>query len=804
MSEEIRNNEDSQLKIPEVLPVLPLRDIVVFPFMIVPLFVSRDRSIRAVDQSLSENRLIFLTAQKDVNQEEPTTAELYLTGTVSIIMRMLKLPDGRIRILAQGLTRARVEYFDENSRPYLQAKITVIPEHGIENPNVELTALIRNVRGALEKAVSLGKNVSSEVMVLMANLDDPGRLADLVASNLELKPEEAQIALDLVDPQARLRKIHELLTKELELLTVQQEINIQAKGEIDKSQREFYLRQQLKAIQQELGEGNELSEEAQQLREKIAKGGMPKDVNEECERQLKRLERMHPDSAETAIIRNYLEWMSSLPWSISTVDNLDLVRAQQILDEDHHGLEKIKERIVEYLAVRKLKSDTKGPILCFVGPPGVGKTSLGKSIARALDRKFVRLSLGGVHDEAEIRGHRRTYVGAMPGRVIQSLHQAGSNNPVFMMDEVDKIGMDYRGDPSSALLEVLDPEQNNSFRDNYLGVCFDLSKVMFITTANLLDPIQPAFRDRMEVIELTGYTEEEKLAIAKKHLIPKQFSEHGLKPKQLQIFDNALRMVIAQYTREAGLRNLEREIGGICRKVARKIAEGQTSKVQVNSANLKEFLGTPKILPEELLKKDQVGVATGLAWTPAGGDIMFIEATAMKGKGNLTLTGKLGEVMKESAQAALSYARSKAHELGIEDDFFQQHDIHIHVPEGAIPKDGPSAGITMATAMISLFTGKPVKKTVAMTGEITLRGNVLPIGGLKEKVLAARRAKIKTVIIPALNQKDLEDLPKNLVKVMRIIPVEEVREVFKIALSNHAAAPNGTIRNHVSSSKPQK
>lgn len=801
MPEEIHNNDESQLKIPEVLPVLPLRDIVVFPFMIVPLFVSRDRSIRAVDQSLSENRLIFLTAQRDINLEEPTTTDLYLTGTVSIIMRMLKLPDGRIRILAQGLTRARVEYFDETSRPYLQAKITVIPEQGIENPNVELTALIRNVRGALEKAVSLGKNVSSEVMVLMANLDDPGRLADLVASNLELKPEEAQVALDLVDPQARLRKIHDLLTKELELLTVQQEINIQAKGEIDKSQREFYLRQQLKAIQQELGEGNELSEEAQQLREKIAKAGMPKDVDEECERQLKRLERMHPDSAETAIIRNYLEWMSSLPWSISTVDNLDLLRAQKILDEDHHGLEKIKERIVEYLAVRKLKSDTKGPILCFVGPPGVGKTSLGKSIARALDRKFVRLSLGGVHDEAEIRGHRRTYVGAMPGRVIQSLHQAGSNNPVFMMDEVDKIGMDYRGDPSSALLEVLDPEQNNSFRDNYLGVSFDLSKVMFITTANLLDPIQPAFRDRMEVIELTGYTEEEKLAIAKKHLIPKQYAEHGLKPNQLHISDATLRMVISQYTREAGLRNLEREIGGICRKVARKIAEGQATKHQITPENLKEFLGTPRILPEELLKKDQVGVATGLAWTPAGGDIMFIEATAMKGKGNLTLTGKLGEVMKESAQAAHSYARSKAHELGIDDDYFQQHDIHIHVPEGAIPKDGPSAGITMATAMISLFTGKPVKKSVAMTGEITLRGNVLPIGGLKEKILAARRAKIKTVIIPSLNQKDLEDLPKNLVKVMKIVPVEEVREVFDIALSNHAVAPTGTFRNHVSSAQ---
>src|SRR2546426_2511775 len=567
--------EDPQLKIPEILPVLPLRDIVVFPFMIVPLFVSRERSIKAVDQSLSESRLIFLVSQKDTEQEEPGVEDLYRMGTVSIIMRMLKLPDGRLRILVQGLTRARVEYFDETSKPYLQSKINVVNEPTLENPPVETTALIRTVRNSLEKAVNLGKNVSSEVMVLMVNLDDPGRLADLVASNLELKTEDAQVALDLVDPVARLRKIHELLTKELELLTVQQEINIQAKGEIDKSQREYYLRQQLKAIQQELGEDSEVSEEVQQLREKIAKAKMSKEITEECERQLKKLERMHPDSAETATIRNYLDWMVSIPWSVSTKDNLDLRRAQRILDEDHYGLEKIKERIIEYLAVRKVKGDSKGSILCFVGPPGVGKTSLGKSIARALDRKFARLSLGGGHDEAEIRGHRRTYVGAMPGRIIQGIHQAGSNNPVFMMDEVDKIGMDYRGDPSSAMLEVLDPEQNSAFRDNYLSVPFDLSRVMFITTANLLDPIQPAFRDRMEVIELTGYTEEEKLAIAKKHLLPKQLSEHGLKTNHINFSDGAIRTIISQYTREAGLRNLEREIGSVCRKVTRKIAEGK-------------------------------------------------------------------------------------------------------------------------------------------------------------------------------------------------------------------------------------
>jgi len=781
MAEE-EKTEESPIKIPEILPVLPLRDIVVFPFMIVPLFVSRERSIKAVDQSLSENRLIFLISQKDTEQDEPGLDDLYKTGTVAIIMRMLKLPDGRLRILAQGLSRAKVEYFDETSKPYLQAKINVINEPILENPPVEITALIRNVRGSLEKAVNLGKNISSEVMVLIVNLDDPGRLADLVASNLELKTEDAQTALDLTDPVARLKKIHELLAKELELLTVQQEINIQAKGEIDKSQREFYLRQQLKAIQQELGEGSEVSEEAQQLREKIAAAKMSKEVTEECERQLKKLERMHPDSAETSTIRNYLDWMVSLPWSISTKDNLDLRRAQRILDEDHHGLEKIKERIIEYLAVRKLKGDTKGPILCFVGPPGVGKTSLGRSIARALDRKFVRLSLGGVHDEAEIRGHRRTYVGAMPGRIIQGINQGGSNNPVFMMDEVDKIGMDYRGDPSSALLEVLDPEQNATFRDNYLNVAFDLSKVLFITTANLMDPIQPAFRDRMEVIELSGYTEEEKLAIAKKHLLPKQFSEHGLKTKQIIFSDSALRTMISQYTREAGLRNLEREIGSVCRKVARRIAEGKKGAFRISSESLQEYLGSPKIHPEELLKKDQIGVATGLAWTPTGGEIMFIEATAMRGKGNLLLTGKLGDVMKESAQAALSYTRSKAKELGIDDQFFQDHDLHIHVPEGAIPKDGPSAGITMATAMISLFTGRPVRKGVAMTGEITLRGNVLPIGGLKEKILAARRAKIRTVIIPHLNKKDVDELPKNLREVMEIIPVEEVKQVLSIAL----------------------
>jgi ATP-dependent Lon protease len=572
------------------------------------------------------------------------------------------------------------------------------------------------------------------------------------------------------------------MAKETEVLEIQNDINTQARGEMDKSQREFYLRQQMKAIQQELGEGNELQEEIEQYRHKIKKAKMPKDVAEEAERQIGRLERMHPDAAETATLRNYLDWMVSLPWSKSTKDNLDLKKAQKILDEDHYGLEKIKDRIVEHLAVRKLKKDSKGPILCFVGPPGVGKTSLGKSIARALGRKFVRMSLGGVHDEAEIRGHRRTYVGALPGRVIQSIHQAGTNNPVFMMDEVDKIGADFRGDPSSALLEVLDPEQNFAFRDNYLGVPFDLSNVMFVTTANMLDPIQPAFRDRMEIIQLSGYTEEEKVEIAKRHLIPKQIEEHGLKKNQIHFTDEGIRAMINQYTQEAGLRNLEREIAAVCRKVAKQVATGEKKARKIHTDNLDQFLGRPKVFREELLKRDQVGVATGLAWTPVGGDVLFVEATAMKGRGALTLTGQLGDVMKESAHAALSYARSHAKEFGIRDDFFGKHDIHVHVPEGAIPKDGPSAGVTMATAILSLLTGKAVRRKIAMTGEITLRGEVLPVGGIKEKVLAAHRVKIDTIILPSLNKRDLEDVNESIRKEIKFIFADEINTVFKAAL----------------------
>jgi ATP-dependent Lon protease len=808
MNDEERKDEE-QPTIPEVLPVLPLRDIVIFPFMIVPLYVSRDKSIKAVDQALAENRMILLAAQKNQDEDDPGPDDIYPVGTAALIMRMLKLPDGRIRVLVQGLSRARTVAYQENL-DHLQASIETVSDPELpEAGSLEVEALMRSVKSALEQSQNLGKPISPEVVVIANNMEEAGRLADLTASNLDLKVEGAQAILEALDPVERLRRVHELMTKELEVLNMQQEISSQAKGEMDRTQREFFLRQQLKAIQAELGEGNELAEEIIQLGEKAHKAKMPKQVLEEVERQLKKLERMHPDAAETATLRNWLDWMVTLPWSKSTKDNLDLKAAQQILDEDHYGLEKIKERIVEYLAVRKLKDKMKGPLLCFVGPPGVGKTSLGRSIARALGRKFIRLSLGGVKDEAEIRGHRRTYVGSLPGRIIQGIQQAGANNPVFMMDEVDKVGADFRGDPSSALLEVLDPEQNNSFRDHYLGVPFDLSNVMFITTANLTDTIQAAFLDRMEVIRLPGYTEEEKLAIAKRHLVPKQLEEHGLTADQLAFTDKALRVMISSYTREAGLRNLEREIAAIARKVARKVAEGETGKVRVAPSSLHKYIGAPKTLPEERLKKDAVGIATGLAWTATGGDVLFVEATTMKGKGGLTLTGQLGDVMKESAQAALSYARSRARQWGIHDEFFAENDLHVHVPEGSIPKDGPSAGITVATALISAFTGRPVRCSVAMTGEITLRGHVLPIGGLKEKILAARRAGIETIVCPKLNQKELDEVPAQLRRGITFHLVEDVEEVLNIALvpapkSKAKASASGKSRPRPYRSRPRR
>ena len=781
-------DSDQQLQIPNELPVLPLRDIVIYPFMIVPLFVSREKSIRAVDEALAENRMILLASQKDLDKEEPTAEDLYSVGTAAVIMRMLKLPDGRIRILVQGLARAQIESVDATGE-YLRSRLSVMQEVLPPERSLEVEALLRNVRASMEKAINLGKNISPEVMAIIANLDDAGRLADLSASNLELKVEDAQSVLDIADTTARLRRVNDLLNKEIEVLTVQQEINTQARADIDRSQREFYLRQQLKAIQSELGEGNELAEEIAQFREKIEASKMPKPAEDEALRQLKKLERMHPDAAETATLRNWMEIMTDLPWSRSSVDNLDLQKAERVLNEDHYGLEKVKDRILEALAVRKLKEKPKGPILCLVGPPGVGKTSLGRSIARALDRKFVRLSLGGVHDEAEIRGHRRTYVGAMPGRIVQAVQQAGTNNPLIMLDEIDKVGADFRGDPSSALLEVLDPEQNNSFRDNYLGVTFDLSNVIFMTTANVLDTIQPALRDRMEVIRLAGYTEEEKSEIAIRHLIPKQMDENGITAKDLHVSRTALTAIIQQYTQEAGLRQLEREIGRVCRKVARKIAEGHKGGIRVSLKNIHEFLGAPKIIPEEVLKKDQIGVATGLAWTAVGGDILFIEALRMKGKGNLVLTGQLGEVMRESAQAAYSYAKSRARELDIAEEDFSNYDLHIHIPEGAIPKDGPSAGITLATAMVSALSSRPVRKDVAMTGEITLRGNVLPIGGVKEKVLAARRARVTKIILPTQNRRDLDEVPKEPFKDIQFVFVDNMRQVFREALGEKVVPP---------------
>src|SRR3954454_2635719 len=660
---------EPMMQIPSLLPVLPLRDIVIYPFMIVPLFVSRDRSIKAIEEALTDNRMILLVSQKDVNKEEPKQDDLYEVGTVAIIMRMLKLPDGRIRILIQGLSRSRVDSV-QASGDYIKANVTPISEPLAPENSLEVEALLRNVRSSMERAASLGKNISPEVLAIIANLEDAGRLADLSASNLELKVEDAESVLDIFDPVPRLRRVNDLLNKEIDVLTVQQEINTQARADIDRSQREYFLRQQLKAIQSELGEGNELYEEIESYRNKILKANMPESAEEESLRQLKKLERMHPDTAETATLRNWLDIMTDLPWSQHSKDNLNLQKAEKVLDEDHYGLERVKERIVESLAVRKLKEKPKGSILCLVGPPGVGKTSLGRSIARALDRKFVRLSLGGLHDEAEMRGHRRTYVGAMPGRLIQAIQQAGTNNPLIMLDEIDKVGADFRGDPSSALLEVLDPEQNSSFRDNYLGVTFDLSNVMFMTTANMLDTIQPALRDRMETISLSGYTEEEKVEIARRHLVLKQIEENGLGKNDVRFDKKALGRMISEYTQEAGLRQLEREIGKVCRKVARAKAEteGKFTAVKITAENLREYLRVPKIHIEGALKEDSIGTVTGLAWTAVGGDILFIEALKTKGKGKLMLTGQLGEVMQESAHAAHSYAKARASELGISDE----------------------------------------------------------------------------------------------------------------------------------------
>ena len=779
------------IEIPKKIPLLPIRDIVVFPYMVLPLFVGREMSIKAIETALEGNRMIFLASQKDINVENPSPSDLYSMGTVGVIMRMLKLPDGRIKILVQGVSRAKTTKFLQKE-PFYLVEIKTFPD-ALAPVNIELEALMRNVKEQIEKLVSFGKVILPDIMVVIENVDDPGKLADLAVANMGLKVEQAQEILEITDPLQRIKRINEALGKEIELLSMQQKIQADVRGEIDKTQRDYFLREQLKAIQKELGDTDDRSEDIRELRDKIKEAKMPEKAMKEAEKQLRRLERMHPDAAEASMTRTFIETLAELPWSKATKDNLDLKAAKKILEEDHYDLEKVKERILEYLAVRKLKDKMKGPILCFVGPPGVGKTSLGKSIARSLGREFVRISLGGVRDEAEIRGHRRTYVGALPGRIIQSIKTAGSNNPVFMLDEIDKIGADFRGDPSAALLEVLDPEQNNSFSDHYIGLPFDLSNVMFITTANMTDPIPGPLKDRMEIIRLSGYSEHEKLGIAKSYLVPRQLKEHGITEKNIVIPDKTILKIIEEYTREAGVRNVEREIGHLCRKVARKIAEGETGQFTVTTVNLHKYLGVPKFLPEAERTKDEIGVVTGLAWTETGGDVLYIEATTMKGKGILTLTGQLGDVMKESAHAALTYVRSRATELGINTERFGKTDVHIHVPAGAIPKDGPSAGVTMATALASVFTNEPVRKNLAMTGEVTLRGRVLPIGGLKEKTLAARRAGITTVIIPKLNEKDLDDIPKEIRKGMNFVLAETMDDVFQTAL-NKKKLPRRVVR----------
>ncbi len=777
-----KETERDLLSLPETLPLLPVRDIVIFPYMVLPLFVSREKSIKALEEALSKDRLIFLASQQNVTEEEPAFKDLYRVGTVALIMKMLKLPDGKIKILIQGLSKASVKEVLQ-AAPYFLVRIENIKDPFITEITLETEALMRNVKEELERIVSYGKFLSPDLMFILESVDDPGRLADLVASNLDLTVEKAQEILEIFDPIQRLKVLSEVLGKEVQVLTMQAKIQSQAKEEITKTQREYFLREQMRAIRSELGEVDERAKEFKELRQKIKKAKMPEEVEKEARRELERLDQMHPDAAEASMVRTYLDWLVEMPWSHSTVDRLDLQEAKKVLDEDHYDLEKVKERILEYLSVRKLKKKMKGPILCFIGPPGVGKTSLGKSIARALGRKFVRISLGGIRDEAEIRGHRRTYIGALPGRIIQSIKQAGSNNPVFMMDEVDKIGIDFRGDPASALLEVLDPEQNNAFSDHYLNVPFDLSRVMFITTGNLTDPIPSALKDRMEVINLPGYTDLEKLKIARTFLLRRQMEENGISSKTLQISDKAILQIISQYTQEAGLRNLERELASICRKVARKVAEGKKEKTTIHTRNLHSFLGPPSFLPDEEQKRNEVGVATGLAWTETGGEILHVEASTTQGKGSLILTGHLGEVMKESAQAALTYARSKGNPYRIKPNVHNNKEIHVHVPAGAIPKDGPSAGITMAVALISALTAIPVKKDVAMTGEITLRGRVLPVGGLKEKALAALRNNIKNVIIPYLNKKDLADLPLYIRKKINFSPVKHMDEVLRIALS---------------------
>lgn len=775
----VTNYEGEAIEFKETLPLLPVRDLVVYPFMILPLFVGRETSIKAVEESLNNtDRLILLASQKDITAENPSPSEIYSMGTVAMIMRMRKLPDGRIKILIQGLAKARIKEF-VGTEPFYQVKVEKVETQAVTTAPATIEALTRTVKENLEKVISYGKVLSPDIMMVLEDIHDAGRLADLIASNLNLKVNEAQKILEILDPVERLNTINQILTKELEVLNAQAKIK-PTKEEYSKQQRDF-LKDQIKSMKQDLDDTDKDNEFAE-LKEKLVAKALPAETEKEAMKQLGRLERMHPDSSEASILRSYLEWVIDLPWTEKSEEITDLKYAKEVLDEDHFDLDKIKERILEYLAVRQLKgAQAKGPILCFSGPPGVGKTSLGKSIAKATGREFVRISLGGVKDESEIRGHRRTYVGAMPGRFIQAMKQCKTTNPVILLDELDKLGSDFKGDPASAMLEVLDPEQNCTFRDNYLNVSYDLSQIMFIATANMLDQIPGPLRDRMEIINLSGYSHEEKVAISKKYLIPKQMDEHGITDDHIEFHDEGVEAVISGYTREAGLRNLERQVGALCRKVAKKIASGHATKTHILSATVEELLGPAMYSHEDSNEFDEVGVATGLAWTAAGGEILHIEATMMKGRG-ITLTGQLGEVMKESAQTAMGFIRSHAAELGIDDKVFEENEIHIHLPAGAIPKDGPSAGVTLATVIVSLLTNTYISKDIAMTGEITLTGKVLPVGGIKEKVLAAMRAGIETVIIPWKCQKDLLEIPAHYRKKINFVPVRNIEEVLAVAL----------------------
>ncbi|NWF53612.1 MAG: endopeptidase La [Syntrophaceae bacterium] len=786
---------------PEELPILPIRESVLYPKMLLPLMVSQDRHVKLIDSALLGNKMIGVVALKNKEATEVKPEDLFEVGTAAYILKMLKMPNNSLRLLIQGTSRIQVGEFTQKD-PFLRARVKTLADQGEKSS--ETQALMAGVKGIFQKFVEMAPNLPAELAIMAMNVEEPGVLADLIASTLNLTLEDKQAILETLDVIARLEKVNLSLSKELSVLELGSKIQSQVREGIDKSQKEYFLREQLKAIQKELGEKDERTVEIEDLRQRIARAKMPPEALKEAERELDRLAKMPPAAAEYTVARTYLDWLIEIPWAVATEDNLDIQQAQKVLDEDHYDLEKVKKRILEYLSVRKLKADMKGPILCFVGPPGTGKTSVGKSIAKALGRKFIRMSLGGVRDEAEIRGHRRTYVGALPGRIIQGIRKAGSNNPVFMLDEIDKLGMDFRGDPSSALLEVLDPEQNYSFSDHYLEVPFDLSKVMFITTANILDPIPAPLRDRMEVLDLPGYTEEEKLRIAKDFLVPKQIAAHGLTEERIQFRDGALRRIALEYTREAGVRNLEREIANICRGVARKVAEGAEGLTVVDPESVPSYLGPVKFFSEVAERTSEPGVATGLAWTPTGGDLLFVEATRMKGRKGFSLTGQLGEVMKESAQAALSYVRSKAKTLKISDNFFDSSDIHIHVPAGAIPKDGPSAGVTMFTAITSLLTGRPVRSDVAMTGEITLRGLVLPVGGIKEKVLAAKRAGITTLILPKKNEKDLEEVPEQVKKDLEFRFVQKMDEVIQIALKPEPQKRFQGVRNSKAPGKKRR